>query len=330
MMGLMKRKFVSAPAIAICGAGLLLSGGRMAPRAPAAQGSREPAPIKTKAEKSAWTIGIYTGPSPFQLSNPANVKNPVLRGADVTDMPVDTIAHPFMIVADSRYYLFFTAKDAKTDRGGIALAESVDGFAWKFRRTVIHEPFVLAHPYVFKWQNDYYLMPEGHTETSVRLYRATKFPDEWKYEKDLLTGDHFISPTLLRYKDLWWMFIVRSGNETLRLFYASDLMGPWKEHPLSPVVKKDLRTARPAGRPFIIDGALYRLGQDCYPTYGNQVHAFQITDISPTTYAEKMIETPIVKSTSSGWNAEAMHHVDAHQISANQWIAAVDALGKQQ
>jgi hypothetical protein len=144
----------------------------------------------------------------------------------------------------------------------------------------------------------------------------------------LITGGHFISPTLARYKDMWWMFTSTPGNDTLRLFYARDLKGAWTEHPLSPIVKKDLRTARPAGRPFVIDGTLYRLGQDCYPTYGNQVHAFQITDISPTHYSEKMIDAPVVKSSSKGWNAQAMHHVDAHQTGQNQWIAVVDALGK--
>lgn len=162
------------------------------------QGSQQP-----PAGKSAWTIGIYTGPSPFQLSPPANVRNPVLTAADVTDLDVDTIAHPFMVVKDSRYYLFFTAKDSKTDKGGIGLAESRDGLNWKYRRCVIHESFVLSHPYVFQWRNDYYMIPEAHTETSVRLYRATEFPDKWEYERDLLKGDHFISPTLVRYKDVW-------------------------------------------------------------------------------------------------------------------------------
>ena len=202
------------------------------------------------AQKSVWTIGILTGPSPFELAPPAGVTNPVLRGADVKDMTVDTLAHPFMMVKRSRYYAFFTAKDIGPDKGGIGLAESADGLHWKFRRTVIREPFVTAHPFVFQWQNEYYLIPEAHTETSVRLYKATAFPDQWKYEKDLLSGDHFISPTLVRYKDMWWMFTIRSGNETLRLFYASDFRGPWTEHPMSPIVKKDLRTARPGGRPF--------------------------------------------------------------------------------
>jgi hypothetical protein len=172
------------------------------------------------------------------------------------------------------------------------------------------------------------MIPEAHTETSVRLYRAVAFPDRWQYEGDLLTGDHFISPTLARYKDRWWMFVGQAGNDTLRLFCAAELKGPWREHPQSPVVKKSLDTARPAGRPFVIDGTLYRLGQDCDPTYGNQVHAFRITEISPTTYAEEMIETPLVKASSKGWNAEAMHHVDAHRIGKDNWIAAVDALGR--
>jgi hypothetical protein len=319
----MRYAFHALPALILvvefCGCGALPGGN---------QAGQSGSAVQKSAAKSAWTIGIYTGPSPFQLSPPANVKNPVLTAADVNDLDVDTIAHPFMVVTDSGYYLFFTAKDAKTDKGGIGLAESRNGTDWKYRKIVIHEPFVLSYPYVFKWRNDYYMIPEAHTETSVRLYKATEFPEKWQYEGNLLEGDRFISSTVVRYKDMWWMFTAPSGNNTLRLFYASDLKGPWTEHPHSPIVDKNPEIARPAGRPFVMDGTLYRLGQDCYPTYGNQVHAFQITDLSPNSYSEKMIDIPLVKASSKGWNAEAMHHVDAHQLGKNQWIAAVDALGK--
>jgi len=317
--------YVAATGICVCG--LLMGTNPILCENPAQDSGQAPKVVKTSGE-NVWTIGIYAGPSPFQLSPPPNLKNPVLTGADVNDLQVDIVAHPFMVVKDSLYYLFFTAKEGKTDTGGIGLAESRNGLDWKYRRIVIHEPFVLSYPDVFKWKDDYYMIPEAHTEASVRLYRAVEFPEKWKYECDLLTGDHFISSTVVRYKDMWWMFIVRLGNETLRLFYAGELKGPWTEHPLSPIVKKDLKIARPGGRPIVIDGTLYRLGQDCYPTYGNQVHAFRITDISTRTYSEIMVETPLVKASSKGWNAEAMHHVDAHQIGPNQWIAAVDALGK--
>ena len=280
-------------------------------------------------QKNAWSIGIYTGPSPFELSSPAGIQNPVLTADMVSDLKVNIVAHPFMAVTDSMYYLFFTAKnDLEGEVSGIGMAESRDGLHWRYRQMVIKEPFVLAYPYVFKWQDDYYLLPEAHKEPFLRLYKATHFPDKWSMVKDLLSGDHFISATPVRYHDMWWMYICRLGNETLRLFFASDLLGPWSEHPSSPVVPKDLDTARPAGRPLVIDGKLYRLGQDCDPTYGNQVHAFQITEISPSAYKEKMIEAPLAKASGRGWNAEAMHHIDVHQIGENKWIAAVDALGE--
>ena len=287
-----------------------------------AQGNRQPA-----AKISVWTLGVYAGASPLQLRPAPGAANPVLTASDVTDMKVDAVAHPFLVIKDQRYYVFFTAKDLKSDTGGIGLAESSDGIKWKFRRTVIREPFVQSHPFVFEWQNEHYLIPEAHTETTVRLYKATAFPDEWKYEGNLLEGDHFISPTLARYNGLWWLFTSPSGNDTLRLFYASDFRGPWKEHPLSPVIKKDLRTARPAGRPFVIDGSLYRLGQDCYPTYGRAVRAFQITEITSTTYAETIVEAPVVEASGKGWNSDGMHLVDAQRTGTGQWIAVVDALG---
>src|SRR5215470_3983241 len=164
-------------------------------------------------KKRVWTLGVYAGGSPLALQPAPKAANPVLTAADVTDMKVDALAHPFLVIKDKRYYVFFTAKDLKSDKGGIGLAESREGATWKFRRTVIRESFVQSHPYVFEWQNEYYLIPEAHTEASVRLYKATAFPDEWKYEGDIIKGDHFISPTLVRYKDLWWMFTVRSGNE---------------------------------------------------------------------------------------------------------------------
>ena len=278
--------------------------------------------------KSSWTIGFYTGQSPFKLSSPKGVRNPVLTAAIVNDLSVDIVAHPFMVVTDSLYYVFFTAKDGSTDKGGIGLAESRNGVEWNYRKIVLLEPFVTSYPYVFKCQNDYYMIPENHTEKSIRLYKAVEFPDRWKYEGDLLTGDTFISTTVVRFKDMWWMFTSRSGNDNLRLFYAADLKGPWTEHPMSPVVEKNLDIARPGGRPFIIDESLYRLGQDCDPVYGSMVHAFKITDISPTNYSEKMIDAPLVKASSKGWNAEAMHHVDAQQTGKRKWSAVVDALGK--
>src|SRR5947209_4136107 len=106
----MHRALLFSLALAICVCGLVPNGVSQQSTKAAGDGAT-----------SLWTIGIYTGPSPLQLSPPSSVRNPVLRGADVKDLKVDTLAHPFMLIEGSRYYLFFTAKDHKTDKSGIGM-----------------------------------------------------------------------------------------------------------------------------------------------------------------------------------------------------------------
>jgi hypothetical protein len=293
----------------------------------------QPATTAPPPARDLWTIGIYTGPSPFKLAPPAGVTQPVITGLHVTDMPdlrIDTVAHPNLVLAGRRYYLFFTAKDLAANKGGIGLAQSADGRTWTFTRTVIRESFVLADPYVFQVDGTYYMIPESYTETMVRLYRATSFPDRWEYVRDLVKGgpdEHFISPTLLRHDGRWYLFTSPPGNDTLRLLHADRLEGPFVEHPRSPIVSKDPHNARPAGRPFVVDGALYRVAQDCAPTYGLQVFATRITSLGATTYAEQKVETPLLKAGGDGWLRKAAHHVDAHERGPGDWIAAIDGLG---
>ncbi|MDO8541975.1 MAG: hypothetical protein Q7S40_16175 [Opitutaceae bacterium] len=293
-----------------------------------AAGGAFAAPASTAKTKRAadmvWTIGVYTGASPFDLQPASGVENPAFMPAD-TAGALDIVAHPFLAIEGSRYHLFFTAKNSQQGTGAIGHAESANGLNWAYRGIVLREPAVLSYPCVFKWRDDYYMVPES-TENVIRLYRATRFPDEWHRVADVVKGDKLVSPTVVRHGDAWWLFVGR-GNATLRLFRADELTGPWVEHPRSPIVENDLNIARPAGRPLLIDGRLFRLAQDCEPTYGNQVCAFEITLLSATEYAEKPVERSLVRASSSGWNAAAMHHVDAHRLAGGEWLAVVDALG---
>jgi hypothetical protein len=224
----------------------------------------------------------------------------------------------------------FTVKNPDIGPGhrGIGLAQSADGFNWDYRKIVVDADYDLAYPCVFQSEDEYYMIPEPHGVPSVPLYRATSFFDRRVYEGDLLSGEVLISSTVFRHDGMWWMFAINSGNETLRLFYATQLKGQWTEHPQSPVVEKDLNTARPAGRPFVYEEELYRVGQDCAPTYGNKVHAFRITAFSTTEYAGETVQKPIFGRVPDSWTARAAHHVDAHQLANGKWAAAVDGLGR--
>ena len=98
----------------------------------------------------------------------------------------------------------------------------------------------------------------------------------------------------------------------------------WKPHAMNPVVKFNKHTARPGGRVLVHDDRIYRFAQDDEPSYGIQVFAFEIVELSEDKYEDRPVsENPIVGRSGKGWNAAGMHHIDVQQ-SGGRWIAAVD------
>jgi hypothetical protein len=275
-----------------------------------------------------WSLGVYTGDSPFALSQPEDIRNPVLTILDVTDVPAHFLADPFMVYENDVWYMFFEVYNLNSHQGDIAVATSADGRRWQYERLVLDEPFHLSYPFVFKWEGAYYMVPESGEANSVRLYVADEFPFTWRHTATLLEGDGFLDNSLAYYNEYWWLFTSFEGNDMLRLYYAADLFGPWREHPLSPVIENNPHHARPGGRPLLHDGRLYRYAQDSDPRYGHKMWAFEITDISPTTYSERLVsETPVVQASGGGWNQDAMHAVDLHQLPDGRWISPVDGSG---
>lgn len=279
---------------------------------------------------SLWSIGIYAGDSPFTLQPVPHVQNPVLTSQDVTDMAAAFVADPFMVRRDDCWYMFFEVFNYETFRGEIGLATSKDGWIWEYQQIVLKESFHLSYPYVFAWQGEYYMVPETLELKAIRLYQAATFPTNWSPVGSLFEGE-FADPSIFRFKDLWWMFACSTPHEhdSLRLYFANELPGPWTEHPCSPIVEGNNRIARPAGRVLVLDNKVIRHAQNCFPIYGAQVRAFEISDLTPSTYHEKESDlSPILGACGSGWNEIGMHHVDPHQLSDGSWIACVDGLCK--
>lgn len=280
-------------------------------------------------KKQIWSIGIYTSESPSKGFSSGNVSNPVLTAKDVTDISAEHVVDPFMLWENPTWYMFFEVVNAETKYGDIGLATSEDGLNWTYEQIVLDEGFHLSYPYVFKWQNEYYMIPESNQANSVRLYKADDFPVQWRFVGTLLDGNDYVDSSISHFNDKWWLFTATTQNDTLHLYYAQELLGPWMEHPESPIIEGDANIARPGGRVLVFNGRIFRYTQDDQPTYGNQVRAFEITELTTTSYKEKEVSgNPIVKADGTGWNGIAMHHIDPHQINENQWIASVDGKGE--
>ncbi len=285
-----------------------------------------PAPIKNPH----WSIGIYVGQSPLKFMAPKNFKNPVINHQDIWDVIAEFVADPFMQKVDDIWYMFFEVYNQETAKGEIGLAVSRDTINWDYQQIVLAEEFHLSYPYVFVWMNEYYMIPESGEAGAIRLYKASKFPTHWSFLGNLLSGSVFLDPSIFRYENRWWLFAEtnpQNKNDTLRLYYADQLISPWIEHPKSPIIQENPHIARPGGRVLVMNDRIIRYTQDCYPFYGIQVRAFEITELTSTSYQEREIPgSSVLKPsiTDFGWNGCGMHHIDPHPNDDGTWIACVD------
>jgi hypothetical protein len=222
--------------------------------------------------------------------------------------------------------MFFEVLRNDSPVGEIGLASSENGFEWDYKQIVLREEFHLSYPYVFEWLNRIYMIPETLGANAVCLYEADEFPTRWSLKRKLIEGQ-CADPSIVRFNDLWWLFLCSTPyqHDTLRLYFAEELTGPWHEHPQSPLIRADMSRARPAGRVLTLNNKPIRFAQDSVPRYGTRVRAFDILELTTTTYTEvENAASPVLQPTGAGWNALGMHHVDAQQQPDGSWLACVD------
>jgi hypothetical protein len=277
--------------------------------------------------EAVFAIGLYDGASPLELAPAAGVTNPVLTRDDVSDVPASYVADPFLMRGDDGWHMLFEVYNWRANKGEIGLATSRDGTRWSYEGIVLAEPFHLSYPYVLEWEGERFLVPETFQAGGVRLYRADRFPDGWSPVAELVSLPYAVDASVFRHGDRWWLFAETNADErhdTLRLYHADELLGPWREHPASPVVAGDASRARPAGRVLVERGRIVRFAQDCSRVYGESVRAIEIVELTTTSYAERELPGgPFLAGSAGGWNAGGMHHVDVQRDGA-RWLAAVD------
>ena len=275
-----------------------------------------------------FSIAVVRTDSLTALHDAAMSSLPVLTRDQVTDVPAAFVADPFMWCHQGRWYMFFEVLNRVGWKGEIGLATSEDGLSWSYERIVLAESFHLSYPHVFEWAGDFYMVPEGAEGGGVTLYRAVDFPYRWQSIAQILRGDGIWDPTIFRYEGTWWIFAAtrsKDGPPDLRLYFSSDLIGPWYEHPASPIVSQRYDIARPAGRVIMANGKPLRFAQGLKPAYGTNVCALRVDDLSLTRYAETQVEPcPLLQSGREAWNESGMHHLDAHQLSDGSLLACVD------
>jgi len=195
------------------------------------------------------------------------------------------LADPFALDGDQT--ILAEAYDHLTRRGHIAAVQA-NGTGPPVARPVIDAGGHMSYPQLIRSDGEVYCLPETCDQRRATLYRAVRYPDLWEPVAVLVDDFAATDATVFRHDGGWWLLCTDDelGSLTnLHVFHADELTGPWTPHLLNPV-KIDVRSSRPAGPPFVVDGRLIRPAQDGSHGYGSAVVFNEITDLSADTFAE--------------------------------------------
>lgn len=198
-------------------------------------------------------------------------------------------ADPFGFMNGNRLMCFFEDYRYAEGRASIALLE------WDPVRVpdpvrVHSSPLHQSYPFLVKDEGSLYCIPESAASGRISLFKWNEANQSLEFVCHLVENFEGVDPTLIRFNGLWWLFATRRdlSNSSLFLFYAETLTGPYLPHLQNPV-KTDVRSARPAGTPFVVDGVLYRPAQDCSQTYGGRVAVNRVIRLDPGQFAEEVV-----------------------------------------
>jgi hypothetical protein len=190
---------------------------------------------------------------------------------------------------------------------------------------VLEEPWHLSYPQIFERDGAIWMLPEASGGKRLVLYRATGFPDRWQAEATLLDGVELSDATLLDFGGRLWLFATNrdgfgSTSDTLVVFSAPALTGPWTPHPMNPVLI-DRRSARPGGGFVRRDNRLFLPVQDGTLGYGGGLGIAELTRLDERTVR---MSDPVPVSASGDWPHPMVHTLNRHgRLEAIDGIVAV-------
>jgi hypothetical protein len=234
------------------------------------------------------------------------------------------LADPFIVEDKGNTVMFVEFFNKQSQKGNIACAEFQKG-SWSDFKKVIEENWHLSYPFIWEEKEQFWMLPESGAADRIYRYLCKEFPFAWE-RKDVFFEGEAYDPTLVFYKDKYWLFVNQKTHpraspfDELFLYFSNEIENPkWHAHPMNPIVS-DVRCSRPAGKIFEKNGIWYRPAQDSGKHYGHQIKIQRIK-----LWTEKEYEEETDQIISPGW-AEGI--IGTHTLNFTDNFLTVDAYSK--
>ncbi|MDB4042697.1 hypothetical protein N9507_00530 [Gammaproteobacteria bacterium] len=241
----------------------------------------------------------------IQLSKSLTINNP----------PNRFLADPFLIDYEGVNYCFVEDFCYKKNIGKISCYKIFED-SYEPLGIVLEENFHLSFPYIFEFNGEIYMCPETAQAEEIRLYKSTKFPYEWTFEKTLIKNIAAVDTVIFEDDGIWFLLTntcsgeLNERNSELHLYYADNpLSEKWVKSPENPIIF-DSQKARNGGF-FIQNNKKYRVNQiHAKARYGVGFSINLIKKISTKEY----IETEVSRVDPTFFpNLSGTHHFHANE-----------------
>lgn len=273
-----------------------------------------------RQDGGGWSVGYgasATYPEKMEISATAIYSIEKLKAQNDSTV---FLADPFFVKERDTFYLFFEHKKNKSN-ADIGLLTSVDGQKYHYRGTVLSQKFHLSYPQVFKYRNDFYMLPETKQSNAVLLYKAHRFPYDWRVCDTLIDNVQLVDPSIYL-SDSLNIMVASDYAKNMYVYEADSLFGKWKLHK-KPIAL--IGTESRAGGRFFADKKGLILPVQNFSKgygYGLSLYRFSFKDGSYTVEREKpffLMANENIKEFNAG-----MHQLDIQRLDATNYYYVYD------
>lgn len=219
-----------------------------------------------------------------------------------TDLPIDrTLTHykvrmpsvrywyadPFIVEDNGRLFIFCEAMDLLCGKGKIGVAE-INGGEMSSFHVVKELSCHTSYPCVFKYRNDFYMVPETCERSTIELYRSVSFPNQWVLDTILKQDIDAVDSTIVVDQDQICLltYLRENGCDGLSLVCLNMESRQLEPTEGGHIIEDSENTLRPAGSLFKINEQWIRPSQDGRRMYGEKVLFNRVENLTEAQYQE--------------------------------------------
>ena len=225
-------------------------------------------------------------------------------------------ADPFLFNHKNIDYVFFENYKYKDKKGIISVGEIIENKIVNVK-DIIKCNYHLSYPYIFKYEDNVYMIPETHESKRLEIWISKKFPYQWELYKTVFTGIKMVDSSILKYKNEYWLFtnieddFYNDFTTSLCIFKIdSPLLNKIEPHRLNPVII-GTENSRNAGSIFIDKNGNFIRPSQAYSEdiYGRYINLSKIINLDLNQYKETIIEKIMPNQKD---NIKGFHHINKY------------------